>query len=174
MPSWQRSVARTVQYSDFRATIPSNIHASRTIHIQGLSDQHHDNHGFTVTHSETLETFDRQRRYDGNRRAYHVVVEQFASDSEYVADGSSDDLYDSDINDESGGSDDSDESEYVEAKGNVQAQLPHRPKLDHKTYKQEIEEQRNAVKPPMNFYQRLGLQRDATEEEYVINRLPVD
>ncbi|MCJ1433842.1 hypothetical protein MMC27_003207 [Xylographa pallens] len=193
MPSWQRSLNHTVQYSNFRGTIPSNIHVSQTINIQGLPDQRHDNHGFAVTQSETLKTFfDRQRRYCVNRRAHHVIIEQFASDSECVADNSSDDLYDTDISDESGRSDgsdhsdesersdgsdhsdesgrsdrsdDSDETAYAEAKGNAQDQLPRRPKLGCKTYKQEVEERGNAPKPIVNFYERLGLQRGATEEE---------
>ena len=184
MPSWQRSIGHTVQYSNFRATVPSTIHVSQTAREQGPPHHSNNTHGVTVKQCEALGTyFDSQRRYDGNKRPHHVVVEEGASNDECEAGNSSDDFfdsddfYDSDISDDSGRddrSDDSDETAYAEAKGNTEGKVPRRPRLCYKTYKQEVKEQENAVKPPVKNYKTLGIQRGATEEECVIIRPLVD
>ncbi|MCJ1382369.1 hypothetical protein MMC17_005482 [Xylographa soralifera] len=139
--------------------IPSNIHVSQNAHVEDLPSQRDDNHGAVVMQSETLETFfDSQRRYDGNRRAHHAVVVEVVGDSEDEADSSGDNLF---------GSDGSDETAHAEAQGNTEIRGPHKAKLGCKANKEEVKERKSDVKPPMNFYERLGLQRDATEQEYV-------
>ncbi|MCJ1287545.1 hypothetical protein MMC26_006897 [Xylographa opegraphella] len=115
--------------------------------------------------SESL--FDSQRRYDSYSQAHHAVVEKVVDESECAADDSSDEFYDCEINIEDQWSDSSDEAAYTEAKSNTQYQGPLRPSLGCKPHKQQVKERANAVKPPVNYYERLGIQRDATEDEYI-------
>ena len=94
-------------------------------------------------------------------------------ESELAADSSDDDLYDGDISDDSersAGSADSDETVYAEAKEISQDRGPRRPELCSKTHKQEVKDQDNTVKAPLNYYKRLGIKRRATNEEYVVDR----
>ncbi|MCJ1399143.1 hypothetical protein MMC11_002345 [Xylographa trunciseda] len=185
MPSGQPPVGHTIRYSDFRATIPPNTYVSQTTYAGSPSSHRHEGRGFVVMESDTFETlihdaghtmrdntfFDHQRRYNGNRRAHHVVIEEVVDDNSDHANSSSDNIYDSDVDDGSDGiegsegSDFSDDKVYAEAQGNPQSRVPERPKLGRKPHKQEGKNRGNAGKAPVNYYERLGIQRGASDDE---------